>query len=301
MGRVLVVFFIVNLFFVANASASSCCGQSVSSFKVLHKYQTFNASLSQSVVDTLGKVYQDSTLFYEWQGSKKRYAKVSALNFAGSFYDRWQWFGEVSYSDIKFSDKFSDDSFSHQSDTVGGLTYEVLPEYVYSWWKPIVYVSALINIPTGYSAYDENKLSEGAGVTGYNQWGVGVGVTLFKVWAPWQLKLQTRIFSIQGKKFGEHKISDFYDQSYSAFLSYSSNFWGLSYSAGLTLAEVARRKFDGVLAGGSAVTTAVLSVAKVLNEEFSCLVSYSDQSLFGKSTNTFITQSYNFSVSYSYQ
>ena len=217
------------LLFVAGKSfAGSCCGQSMANFTVLHKYEPLNINLSTTVSETLGRVRNDSKLYYEWGASKKRTAKNTTLSLASSFAEHWQWWATTSFVDVEYAERGVSEKFNDFSDSLIGLNYEILPEYSYHPLKPVVFVSFLLNLPTGQSAFDEGQLTEGAGVTGHNQYGLGFGVTLYKVWLPWQLKIQARSLRLLEKDFDNSEVSSFFDHSFANFVTYHGSFWDLS-------------------------------------------------------------------------
>lgn len=280
--------------------ANSCCGQSVANFKVLHRYEDMSLSWAQTYSQTLGRMYQDPHAFYVWSNDKARTVHQSSLFFAKTLSERWQVLGHFGAMKIKYQDRGGAEEATHFNDSLVGVTYEALPEYTYHPLKPVVHISGLLLVPTGHSIYDENSLTEGAGVSGFNQWGPGLGLTLFKVWSPWQLQIQCKSLMLMAKDFANAQVSHFFENTLSAFLTYNTSFWDLSWTVGSIWTQVTRKKLNGILAQDSVVTTSTLSVNKVIDEHWSSSLSYSDQSLVGQSTNTLINQIYAANLSYNF-
>ncbi|MCB0357190.1 MAG: hypothetical protein KDD40_09290 [Bdellovibrionales bacterium] len=288
------------LFFGAskNVFASSCCGQNISSFNILHKNERLNVGLGYSYATTLGRLREDSRRYYVWKSDKQRQVKSINANFTGSVNDSWQWLAMSSALDISYQQEGYQENYNHLSDTLLGTTYEAVSEYTYDPIKPTVYVSFLLNLPTGNSASDKVTLTEGAGVTGHNQWGAGFGVTLFKVWQPWQLKLQSRSLVLLAKEFDNQQVSNFYDHLLSAFLTYNSHWLELYFSGGLSWSMITKKEVNGIRASDSEVTTNMFSVGRVFGETLSVSFNFSDQSLFGESKNVLINRTYALTFNY---
>ncbi len=281
--------------------ASSCCGQSSASYTVLFLKQKLSTSLGASYTDTQGRVKSGSKDFTVWSKEKKSERQALSFNGAYAVSERNQFFVAASFLSSVYEDSFGSDEGSSLSDVLLGYSFEARPEYIYSRWKPVVYVSALVNLPTGTSPYDTKAaLSEGAGVTGHDQFGTGLGLTLRKVLVPVTVLTQFKVMRIFGKDFGANTVSGFYDSSASAMLTYGSSFWGLGFSTGLTWAHLSGRRLNGLKAESSRSVTSIFSIQKVISEGLSASVSYSDQTLLGSPVNTLLNKVYSFNLSYNF-
>lgn len=300
MVRILIA--LIFLLSTSRSLASSCCGQSPTSYLVLYQHQKYSISPSLVYTQSLGRVYGDSEDFYVWPDNKKRTVQTLNLNAAVSLNEASQVFITTGYLMSRYQDQNGSASTGNLSDTLLGYSYEVLPEYTYSPWKPTLYVSALVNLPTGHSIYDQIKLSEGADVTGHNQWGGGLGLTARKVLFPFTLVVQGKVLRLLKKDFGTVEVSGFYDTSVASFLTYATRWWDISFTAGVTWNQMSSRQLStsATSSGSSQVSTVVASVQKPINDDVSLSFAVSDQTLIGNPQNTLLNRSYTMNISYNY-
>lgn len=279
---------------------NSCCGQTPSSFPLLHQHEALWVSSSFSQSQALGRVYNDSNAFYIWDSSKKRTLSNLQFSIGRVFEERHQFFLTSSLIRGQWQDTFGQSTSHHFSDTQVGYSYEILPEYTYSPWKPVIFLSAILNIPTGKSIYDGSSLSEGTDVTGFNQWGAGAGLTARKVLFPFTLLTQVRWLRLLPKQFPVGEVSTFNDFSTSAFATYSLREWGVNVTGGLSWSYLSSRTVQNlnIQSQPAEVSSVILSLQKVLSEQYSVGIAYSDQSLVGRPRNTLINQTYSVNINY---
>lgn len=290
-------FVIVFLFASIKSHASSCCGQAPTSFTVLSLNQKLSLTTSLSYTESIGRVYQDSDKFFVFK-DKKRSVETLNLSVASQVSERSQVFATLGHSKGHFESSGLSTSAQHISDTLLGWTYEAVPEYSFSYWKPTVYLSALVNLPTGRSIYDEQSLGEAAGVTGHNQYGVGFGVTLKKVYYPISLSLQFKTIELFEEQINKVQVSNFYDSSISFITSY--NFQKVTTSFGLNYNQLSKRTVNGVSSEGSNNTMVLIALQTPINENLFVSLNYSDQTLIGKSRNTLLNRNLGLSFNYNY-
>ena len=277
--------------------ASSCCGQAPTSFSVLSLNQKLSLTTSLSYTESVGRVYQDSDKFFVFD-KKNRSVQNFNLNVASQLSERSQVFATISQSQGHFESNGITATSSHTSDTLMGWTYEAISEYRYSYWKPTVYISALVNLPTGRSIYDDQSLGEAAGVTGHNQYGVGLGLTLKKVYYPISLSLQLKSIELLSSKINNVEVSNFNDLSLSFLASY--NFTSLTSSLGISYNQLSERTVNNQSSEGSNNTTVLVAIQTPINESLFLGVNYSDQTLIGKSKNTILNRNFGLSLNYNY-
>jgi hypothetical protein len=293
------LFLILTIFTSQHVMASSCCGQSPASFTVLSLDQRFSLSSAVSYTKSIGRIYEESDEFYIWS-DKTREVHRTSINLAGSLGNRQQGFIKVNLLNGHYSDSFESGKSSKLSDTLVGYTFEALPEYTFSYWKPIIYLTAFLNIPTGHSIFDQNSLSEGTEVTGHSQWGVGAGITLKKVYFPYTLTLQVRTIELLEKQFTRTRVSSFYDHSVALLINYASNLWNLQFNSGLTWTSLSPKTLapSQVRSGGSQSFNVLLGLQKSITENWVGGVSYSDQTLVGPAFNSLLNKSLSISFNY---
>lgn len=298
MGR----FLLTILFLTSSKSvlASSCCGQSPSSFTVLALEQRLSVNTSYSFLNSAGRIF-NSDEFYIWE-EKERVVQSLQFNVASAFASRHQVFLNTSILQGRYQDEFETGSSQNMSDTQIGYTYELLPEYSFSYWKPLVYVSAIVNLPTGNSIYDESSLSEGTDVTGHNQWGAGLGLTLRKVYFPLTITFQAKTLRVFSKQFSDVEVSNFYDNSLALLFNYALNFQQMALNFGVTMNQLTAREIStsDVASGEMLNTTLLFGLQKVFSDSWSVGINYADQTLLGPAKNSILNQTYNFNINYNY-
>ena len=280
--------------------ANSCCGQSPASFPILSLEQRLSVVSSFSMVETQGRV-NNSGEFDQWD-DQERTLRSTQLLVSTTLGPRHQAFFGASLLEGTYSDSYNSGSQVHMGDTQLGYSYEVLPEYSFSYWKPLVYLSVLGNLPTGHSIYEESSLSEGAGVTGHNQWGVGLGLTVRKVYFPLTLTVQVKSLKIFSRSFERVFVSDFYDQSLALLVNYATRFWGLSLNSGVTSNLLSSRQIStSANRSGSMYSTNLLfGLQKPLTDSLGVGLNYVDQTLIGEASNTLLNRTYSISINYNY-
>lgn len=279
--------------------ANSCCGQSPASFTVLALDQKLSVNAAYTYTDSQGRVFNNDD-FYIWS-SRKRQVQSLQMNIASTVADKQQIFITSSFLNGQYKDGVESASAQHWSDTQVGYNYEVLSEYSYSLWRPIIYASLLANIPTGKSIYDDSSLSEGTDVTGHNQWGAGLGLTVRKVYFPLTITLQARSLRIFAKTFDGLRVSDFFDNSAAVLLNYATRFDNVSINLGLTTNQLSARTLStGTTSGTMQNTTVLAGLQKPIGENWAVGLNYSDQTLLGPAKNTLLNRSLTFNLNYNY-
>ncbi len=296
----IISFFTILALVHQTAVANSCCGQSPASFPVLAMGQKINVTTGYTSIDSMGRIF-DSNEFYQWTQKERRVQSYS-LSAASTLAERHQLFVNSAFLSGEFQQEGTSSYSNHFSDTQVGYNYELLPEYSFSYWKPVVYVSALFNLPTGHSIYDGARLGEGADISGHNQWGAGLGLTFRKVYHPLTLTLQARSLQIFSKTFSDVQVSNFFDSSLAFLMSYALPWWNLQSNAGLTFSHLSERKIhpSDLTSGISQRWTLLAGLQRSLNASWVMGFNYSDQTLIGPAQNTLLNRSININFNYSY-
>lgn len=295
MARIFIV--LTTLCLINNSFASSCCGQSSTNFTILNLQQKLNVNTSFSTSNSVGRVFENSDKFYVFK-DKQRKTQLIKLDIAGSLTDRSQIFINTGYQKGSYQDQYSSDSSYNFSDTLIGFSYESLPEYNFSYWKPVIYLTALVNLPTGNSIYDKNSLGEGAGVSGHNQYGAGLGITFIKVYYPLKFSLQTKLIELFKDNINGEQISGFTESSISFNTSYSLNAYILK--SGITYSYLSSRLFNLNPTSSSKSTTLSFGIQSLISDKVSIGLNYADQTLLGSPKNTVLNRSISASMNYNY-
>ncbi len=290
------------------ALASSCCGQNSTNLNVMVQRQSYSLNLSHSLVSGVGRVFDPSNGFLVWQNEKSRQVHLTQIGGGFKIDSRLQAFVNAGYQTGIFEEFNFRQAESEMTDTSLGITYELLSEYTFSYYKPTVFITTFINLPTGRSVYEGQPGAENIAVSGHNQWGVGLGVTLYKVIAPWSILIQARSLRLSSKQFGDVNVQSFYDSSVQMILGYSLPFWKLNLNLSLTQMEMS----DGSVTSkrvsqslnfdqdaNSRSTALGIGFSRLITEKINLNFIYTDQSLIGRPKNTLITQGANIVLSYS--
>ncbi|MCB0413004.1 MAG: hypothetical protein KDD50_01640 [Bdellovibrionales bacterium] len=280
--------------------AGSCCGQSPSSFTILNSQQRLNLSTSFSALETEGRVFNDQS-FLPWSEKRRRINSLS-LTVASTFKELHQVFLSFSHQTGIYSNSFTEASSSHLSDSLFGYSYEIYPEFSFSYWKPRVFITALLNIPTGLSVFEPGGLSEGTQVTGHNQWGSGLGITLLKTYYPFSITLQFKTLTLYSKDFGNVQVSDFNDSSVAFLMSYASQIKDIQLNSGITFNHLSGRTTlpSNQSSQPSQSYTLVAGLQKPIDDWWTMALTYSDQSLIGPARNSLLNKTLSFNLNYNY-
>jgi len=300
MVRSHIVTFILTCLFTVFADASSCCGQSGGSFPVSYLKQKWGFNLGFSRSKTEGRVQGGSGRFVTFASGKDLIKDSASFDVVYAPLNH-QFFAKATL----FRNSFESENLNQQktdfSDLVLGYTFEVLPEYTYSKWKPVVYLSALVNLPTGRSVHDPNGLAEGADVTGYDQWGLGAGLTFRKVWFPVRLIVQLKSLSLFADDLSGIEVSGFREHSAGFTIGYSlSNFYDVSVSTGLSWQALEGREVDLNKTEDSDFVSFNISIIKPLSDALALSLNYVDQTLVGTPENTLLNRAYSMNLNYNF-
>jgi hypothetical protein len=303
MARILLIISLTSLYF-NQSIASPCCGQSSSSLGVMTQRQRMNLSVSQSQSSAFGRVYDSSDDFYVWQDSKERIMDSTQLSISYKLNERLQSFFNTAYQVATYKDFGFKQSDQNLTDTTLGFTYEILPEYTFSYYRPTVYLSVFSNLPTGNSIFKGNSGAENISVSGHGQWGVGVGVTVNKIILPWSVLIQVKSLRLVDKDFGNAQVRGFFDSSAQLTMGYALKFLDLNLTAGILSLELSERRVryqDEFDIPASRSTALSFGIAKPILENMVVAFNYSDQSLIGSPRNSLLSQTVSLNFAYNLQ
>lgn len=306
--RGLILFFIFKAASLVSLSsyASPCCGQSSSSLNIMTQRQGFNLSLSQTEMQSLGRVYDADNSFFIWPDSKSRDVSITQFSAGLAMRERWQLHIASSWQRANYLSEGFGQTEVGMMDTMLGVTYELLPEYSFSYYKPIVYLSLLANIPTGRSVFEGRAGPENIAVTGHGQWGGGLALTLQKTIRPWFALIQIRSLRLFADSWGETSVGDFYNSSAQLLLGYNLPFWDLNFNFGVTQLELSDRSVTldsalistNVASPNSRSTMLSFGLSRSLTENMNFALSFNDQTFLGEPKNTLLGQSVSLVLSY---
>ena len=288
------------MLFSKTVYASSCCGGSPAAFHLPKNNQFVSFNLNYSQINTVGRVFQENENFIEWT-TKKRLLDVLGFSLSYMPTDRWSVGLQSSFLFSKYKDTFGTLKDQNWGDSIFTLNFEALPEYTYHRYKPKVFTSLIVNAPTGRSIFEEDVLPEGANVTGHKLWGLGLGLSLYKTWSPYQLNLQTRALHIFSGEINKQRISDYLDISSS--LRFSRFLFKWAFVLGLDWSYISKKErssfeliSENLQALSSQKTASVFGINYVLNKGSTLSLTYSDETLLGQARNTLLNRTLSLNI-----
>lgn len=303
----MVIFFlmIASLSTTIEVFAASCCGGSPTSFLVPLNSEAIVVNVSNSYINGVGRAFQNNSDLVKWSEKERT---INALDLSGSFLigERFSVSGHggIHFSQFKSDQQNSNSRDQQMTDLLLSVNYELLPEYTYHPYKPKIFTSLFLNLPSGQSVLEPGTLSEAANVTGHSLWGTGAGITLYKSWYPFILNQQLKFLYLFSEKLGGAKISDYYDFSSSTRFTLAFN-RSINGFVGVSWAYISKRNVNSfilknvsnsLVALSSQSTTVNLGVSYSLSENLNLSIAYSDQTLLGLPRNVVLNRTYNINL-----
>ncbi len=304
--KLFLVFCTLPLFVFMKALASPCCGQNSASLNVMTLHQGLSLSLAQTQMQSVGRVFDSNNDFFVWPDSKTRDVAITQISAAMSLNSRLQLLLTSSWQSSNYRSNDFQQSAADMMDTVLGVTFDVWPEYTFSYYKPNVYVTVFANVPTGRSVFEGQTGPENIAVTGHGQWGAGVGLTLQKSLAPWSVMMQMKSLHLLSESWSQSQVDGFYDSSFQMLVGYSLPFWDLNLNFAVTQLELSSRTVEikstgtsvSVKSPNSRSTLLGFGLSRMFGESVNLALNFSDQTLLGKPKNTLLAQGVSFVISY---
>lgn len=311
MARILLTFLSIilgSMLSISESEASPCCGQNSSSLNIMTLRQGLNLALSQTQMKGLGRVFDQDDSFYVWPASKSRDVAITQLSAGYSLSQRWQVLATSSWQRSIYASDGYQQTATHMMDTTLGVTFEALPEYSFSYYKPIIYLTLFANLPTGRSVFAGPMGPENIAVTGHDQWGSGIAVTLQKNLRPWTMMLQMKSLRLFADTWLETPVDGFFDSSVQLLLGYNLPIWDLNLNFSATQLELlprtvtlgSRAGLSTIVSPNSRSTMLSFGLSRMVNENVNLALSYNDQTLIGDPRNTLLAQGVSLVISYNH-
>jgi len=283
------IFFLFALFFPFKLHASSCCGGGSSSSLILLDDDLSSISLGMNFRNDLGQTDGEGWASFNEEGIVD---KQSSLNI------QWQRLLNESIQ-IAFKSGLSEKTIFKQkryekksglSETELQTTYEFLPEYNYSLYKPRGFVFLKASIPGSPSLYD-SKSNIFSDVRGTGLYSLSSGAFFIKRFSTISLKSAIEWQHIFGRTFQTKafKLHDYNKFNFPMSMGFSLDPMPFTIGAGLTWNYQSAKKFTGSINNQSQSeyfweTSAFINW--VISREKSLGLSYSDSTLVGKNISS---------------
>jgi hypothetical protein len=289
-----------SFFLFSLAQASSCCGQTGARFQILEYNEGLSLEVTQTWLNTLGHVFSEVNSFESFDRETRR-IQSTGFQVIYRINEDWQSFLVNRYFINSYGIEGFQQKFSGWGDTQWGFNFhwsaylrkqgKRLPEEqdLFSSWFPEIFLSPILNLPSGQNFFTEKNFLEAIHVTGYGQWGYGLGLTLIQDISFWQGRLQIKGLQLLERSFGvQKKVSDFYETAISGSVRY--RFSSFVAEVGWLTEMVSGRYFNEFPTERVSVSTAQISLSKPLSLGTQVTVTFLDQSLLGPAQNTYINE-----------
>jgi hypothetical protein len=294
--------YLIFLFIILSARsyASSCCGGGGSSSMIITADNKMEMSLGYSFRKDIGLTNSQGYSSLNSEQIRDESQNVD-LGIHYQLLDYWQLASRVSLKskDIKKSGK--SESETGLSDIDIQASYEYLPEFNYSLWKPRGFLYSKLSIPTSKSLYD-SQTPLFTDVRGAGLYSFSVGHFHQKKWGEWTVKLSTEVSHFFGKKYSNLKLEDYHKLLVPMGVSYAPENSDFSFGVNDTFTYQTPKKTTGTISSTSQKEyfwELGFFVNYMQNREAIWSLSYSDSSLVGKSINSPLYRTVSLSYAYS--
>jgi hypothetical protein len=172
-------------------------------------------------------------------------------------------------------------------------TYEYLPEYTYSVWKPRGFIYSKLSVPQSKSLYDSNSILF-SDVRGSGLYAAGIGSFFIKHLTDYTLKVTFEWQHFFGRDFGVMTLKDYDKIIIPLGLSYSFTEAPIAIGFGSTFSYQTPKHFKGSINATSNKEyfwEFNSFINWIINREDSVGLGYSDSTLIGKNINSSLYRS----------
>lgn len=276
------------LFFLSDKLfAGSCCGGGSSSSLILTGDNVQEYSLGLVYRNDLGQTDNGGwASFHNDQTTDRQ--MVFNLQFQRQMAEYWQLAIKSSFiqKDLEKQNRREKTSGAGDVDFQG--TYEFLPEFTYSAWKPRGFGYLKLSIPTSNSLYDSTSPIY-SDVRGTGLYSLSTGVFFIKHISDLTLKSAFEWQHFLGKHFAQTTILDYDKLVVPLGVSYGLDPKPIAIGAGATWSYQTKKKFTGTISGSAnpEYFWELNAFANwIVSRETSIGISYSDSTLVGKNINS---------------
>ncbi len=273
------------------AQGAACCGGAgaLPSLITGDEKSFISSTLLQSNVHT--RVSQSGV----WRHQKSLdETQTMRLDFARIFRDRFQYGFSLPVTSRKTELDRSKTS-SGWGDFAAQAGYEYLTDWDYHPWRPrgVGYVN--LTAPTGTSKYETLEQSE---IRGKGFYSAGVGTVLTKQWIKWDALIGAELRQGFSRSFQSGVFSGTVDPQWGRTLTIGGGYHVGSVRIGSLIAWVDEDK--KVISSSEGLpdeepekfATGTMSITYSANPEWSGILSYSDQTIFGEPSNTTLSKTW---------
>lgn len=286
----------------STAHASSCCaaGSIAPTILTTDDRAQISATMIQSQV--IGDAPAQGIPVFRADGDDE---ELQSLRLDGAILvtDRWQLGASIPFTRRARSSSSLESSSSGVGDIALNATYEILPEWEYSAWKPKGYAFAQGLIPTGGSIHEASFSASnpwGLDARGRGFFAAGAGVLLVKTWGDWDASVMTEAHRAFARSFdtteGALLLAPGWGASLAAAAGYSLR--GLPLRLGLSLSpgyeSAVRAKLvdqPESLSTRQLVWNTSAQVGWMVSPAATLSARYTDQTLLGPATNVSLSRS----------
>ena len=291
-----IIFISIILGFQVNTTfAGSCCGGGSSSSLILVGDNIQEYSLGLTYRNDLGQTDNEGWATFH---NNQIVDNQMSLNFQfqRQIYDHFQLAIKSSLIQKDIEKQNRHEQTMGLADIDLQSTYEYLPEYTYSPWKPRGFIYLKLSIPTSNSLYDSNSPIY-SDVRGSGLYSISSGTFFIKHLSAVTLKSAIEWQHFLGRNFDQTYIKDYDKLIIPLGLSYGFDPLPIALGTGATWNYQTLKKFSG-LVQGSASSEYFWEISAfanwIISREVTIGLSYSDSTLVGKSINSPLYRSLGF-------
>lgn len=275
--------------FSLKAYSAACCGGGFATPSVIAGDDKAQLTTSISVMRTDVDYVDPSGVWYK--RNQKESARTLKIEGAHIFLDRWQ----VGFSIPVVQKSRQDEQSSGLSDISANMGYEFLPDWDYNPYRPkgIGYVQLIL--PTGKNINEDDSTMK-TDSRGKGFWSLGAGTLFTKTWSRLDAFMGFDLHRSFEKSFRNNlyggQLKPGWGGNFSLGLGYNTSDW--RYGGSLTWNYEDPLDVSGSINSRSAperYTTATLAASYRANDQWASTVSYSDQTVVGKPSNTSLGKS----------
>ncbi|MEZ4814290.1 MAG: hypothetical protein R3A80_03675 [Bdellovibrionota bacterium] len=292
------LFYLICLVVAQQAAGAACCNSSAATPNIISNDSLAQISLSTSSAKVIGDAPSNGSAIFR-KSNDDEWTHTLSLDATRVFADLWQVGAKVPLVYKSRSNTSSRSSAYGMGDVSGTLTYEFLPEYLYSAYKPKGYLFLQTTFPTGSNVYEARK-TYAIDARGKGFYTFSLGSLLTKSWQRWDLSLTGVASKSLDKTFdaidgSTIKVKPSYD-----FLASIGTGYSLTKQKDLRLGLSLSPVYTGAsnVANYKLVWNSTIELNYFPASTWAFTLSYTDQTLMGPAKNTSLERSSSLSARY---
>lgn len=296
--------FTFSLFSISDAYAAPCCASSGAAPSIISGDDQTQFTLTTARSSVIGDAPDQGRAVFRSSDDSES-SLTHRIDMAQVFFDRYQ----AGLSIPVVSREVNRPSTQAQATRLGDVrvtaAYEALPEWTYSPWKPKGHVFLQGSLPTGRSLYDSQEIGA-VDATGRGFYALAGGVLLSKTKGAWDGFFIPEIHygfprSFDGLNGNESiRVHPRFGMSFALGVGYSPRMGNLRVGVRLqpvfNQSKIVKTSSNSSETGTQSSWDSSLELSYLLNDHWSLLSSYTDQTLLGPAKNSTLSRTFAFGI-----